>query len=83
MHAENIKNLIESGLQNATVIVSGEDGRHFSAIVITPEFADKNRIQKQQLVYKTLGNHIADGTIHAISLKTFTPQEWEQHQQES
>jgi acid stress-induced BolA-like protein IbaG/YrbA len=78
MHPENIKQLIEAKLQECTAIIEGEDGRHFTATVISPEFSGKNRIQKQQLVYATLGNHIADGTIHAISIKTFTPEEWQQ-----
>lgn len=80
MRPENIKQLIEAGLKDANVIIAGEDGRHFTATVISPAFADKSRIQKQQLVYATLGNHIADGSIHAISIKTFTPLEWEQLQ---
>lgn len=80
MQPENIKVLIETGLNQATAIIEGADGRHFSAIVISPEFAGKNRIQKQQLVYATLKNQIADGTIHAISIKTFTPEEWQQQE---
>ncbi|MHB1947830.1 MAG: BolA family protein [Gammaproteobacteria bacterium] len=78
MHAQDIKQLIETQLPNSTVTVEGEDGRHFTAIVISPEFAGKSRVQKQQLVYATLGNRIADGTIHALSIKTFTPEEWHQ-----
>lgn len=78
MRAENIKQLIETGLKNSTAIVEGEDGRHFTAVVISEEFSGKNRIQKQQMVYATLGNHIHDGTIHALSMKTFTPEEWQQ-----
>ena len=77
MQASDIKQLIEAGLINCTAFVEGEDGVHFTAIVITPEFAGKNRIQKQQMVYATLGNCIHDGTIHAISLKTLTPEEWQ------
>jgi len=81
MHAENIKQLIETGLEGCTAIVSGEDGRHFSATVISSTFSGKSRIQKQQLVYSTLGNHIADGTIHALSIKTFTPEEWQNNKE--
>jgi acid stress-induced BolA-like protein IbaG/YrbA len=81
MHPENIKQLIESGLHQSTAIIEGADGRHFTAVVISPAFAGKNRIQKQQLVYATLNKHIADGTIHAISIKTFTPEEWQQHKE--
>jgi len=78
MHAEEIKNLIESGLNSCIAIVEGEDGVHFTATIISPDFINKNRIQKQQLVYATLGNHIHEGTIHALSIKTFTPDEWKQ-----
>lgn len=81
MQPDNIKNLIETGLPNSIVTVDG-DGRHFNAIVITPEFEGKSRIEKQQLVYATLGDRIATGVIHAISIKAFTPQEWHQHNQE-
>ena len=81
MRPNDIKQLIETGLKDCTAIVEGDDGVHFNATVISPEFAGKNRVQKQQLVYATLGNRIIDGTIHAISIKTLTPEEW-QHQQQ-
>lgn len=78
MQKQDIKQLIENGILNCTAQISGDDGRHFEAIVISPEFAGKNRVQKQQLVYATLSDKIKDGTIHAISIKTFTPEEWQQ-----
>jgi acid stress-induced BolA-like protein IbaG/YrbA len=81
MQPDDIKNLIESGLKGALVTVNG-DGRHFNAIVISPEFAGKNRIQKQQLVYATLSDRIANGTLHALSIKTYTPEEWHEHKEE-
>ncbi len=82
MQPLDIKKLIEAGLPECSATVEG-DGRHFNAVVICPEFAGKSRIQKQQLVYATLGDRIADGTIHAISIKTFTPNEWQHHNTES
>lgn len=77
MQANEIKLLIEAGLKDCTAIVEGEDGVHFTATVVTPEFSGKSRVQKQQMVYATLGNRIHDGTIHALSIKTLTPAEWE------
>ncbi len=77
MQANEIKQLIETGLTQCTALVEGDDGVHFTACVITSDFAGKNRIQKQQMVYATLGNRIHDGTIHALSIKTFTPDEWQ------
>lgn len=82
MHTSDIKKLIETGVPESTAQVEGDDGRHFSVVVISPAFEGKNRIQKQQIVHATLGNHINDGTIHAISIKTFTPEEWRKHNQE-
>lgn len=76
MHSDTIKELIEGGLKNCTAIIEGEDGQHFTATVISPEFSGKSRIQKQQLVYATLNQYIKDGTLHAISIKTLTPEEW-------
>lgn len=76
MRPEDIKKLIESALPDCTTLIEGDDGVHFNATVISPVFSNKNRIQKQQLVYAALGNRIADGTIHAISIKTYTPDEW-------
>jgi acid stress-induced BolA-like protein IbaG/YrbA len=77
MRASEIQQLIETGLSNCTAMIEGEDGVHFTAIVITADFSGKSRVQKQQMVYATLGNRIHDGTIHALSIKTFTPEEWQ------
>ncbi len=77
MHASEIKQLIENGLTNCSAFVEGDDGVHFTATVISPDFSGKNRIQKQQMVYATLGDRIHNGTIHALSIKTLTPEEWQ------
>ncbi|MCD6039156.1 MAG: ibaG [Gammaproteobacteria bacterium] len=79
MYPEEIKQIIETGLEECTAIIEGEDGKHYTAMVISPVFLGKNRIQKQQLVYATLNSYISDGRLHAISIKTFTPEEWRSH----
>ena len=56
------------------------DGQHFEAIVVSEEFAGLSRIQRQQRVNKTLGERMTTD-IHALSMKTFTPQEWQEKQQ--
>lgn len=80
MTPEILKQLIETHLPHSTVMAEGEDGVHFSAIVINAEFAGKSRVQQQQLVYKALGDEIKSGRIHALALKTFSPEEWAQQQ---
>lgn len=72
---ESIQKNIEQGMQVSYVNVAG-DGRHFEAVVVSDEFAGMSRVQRQQRVYKTLGARM-EGEVHALSIKTFTPQEWE------
>lgn len=79
MYPNEIKQIIENGIPECMAIIEGDDGKHYSAVVISPAFAGKNRVQKQQLVYATLNDYIANGTLHAISIKTFTPEEWQTH----
>lgn len=77
MQAEVIKHLIETGLQGAIAHIEG-DGTHFTAQVVWAGFANKSRVQKQQCVNETLKAPLLDGTLHAISIQTFTPEEWQQ-----
>lgn len=76
MQTTEIERLIKAGIQDAEAFVEG-DGAHFNAIVISPIFSQKSRIQKQQLVYDTVKPHLLDGSLHALSIKTYTPEEWQ------
>jgi acid stress-induced BolA-like protein IbaG/YrbA len=76
MESKEIKELIEAGLDASVATVDG-DGAHFTAIVISPLFAGKSRLQKQQLVHETIKPQLLDGTLHAISIQTYTPEEWQ------
>ena len=80
MQPEKIETLIKNGLINVDVYVEG-DGAHFTALVISPLFAGKSRLQKQQMVYDTVKKEILDGSLHALSIKTFTPEEWQAFEQ--
>ena len=71
---ESVKNGIEAGLACEHVEVLG-DGQHFQALVVSAEFAGKNRVQRHQLVYKALGERMRE-EIHALSMQTLTPEEW-------
>jgi acid stress-induced BolA-like protein IbaG/YrbA len=81
MQPEEIRRLIEAGLANSEAHVEG-DGAHFTAIVVCPAFVGKSRLQKQQLVYDTVRAQLLDGTLHALSIKAFTPEEWEKLEQQ-
>ena len=75
MHPNEVKSLIEAGLTDAEVLVEG-DGSHFTALVISPAFTGKSRLQNQQRVYHTVNAQLMDGSLHALSIKTLTPEEW-------
>ena len=77
METEAVAKLIRDGMPGAEVRVTG-DGSHFEAIVISDAFAGKNPIQKQRLVMATVKPQIESGELHALSLKTFTPDQWEE-----
>lgn len=72
---ESIQKDIEMGMRTSYLKVIG-DGQHFEAVIVSDEFSGLSRIQRQQRVNKTLGERMT-GEIHALSMKTFTPQEWQ------
>lgn len=74
MQAEHIKSLIEKGLPDASVDVRGDDGVHFEADVVSAAFAGKLPLARHRMVYATLGDAMG-GAIHALALKTLTPDE--------
>lgn len=75
METQAVSQLIQSGLPGAEVRVTG-DGAHFDAIVISEVFAGLTPIKRQRTVMDTVRTEIASGELHALSIKTFTPDEW-------
>lgn len=75
METEAVADLIRKGMPGAEVKVTG-DGSHFEAVVVSQEFAGKTLIQKQRLVMATVKSQIESGELHALSIKTFTPEQW-------
>lgn len=74
MDAEIIQKLIETGLPGAKAQVQGDDGVHFEATVVSEAFRGKLPLARHRLVYATLGD-LMGGAIHALALKTVTPDE--------
>jgi acid stress-induced BolA-like protein IbaG/YrbA len=52
------------------------DGSHFNIIAVSDDFADMSRVKRQQTIYAPLSDKIADGSMHAVSIKTFTVEQW-------
>ncbi|HZM47153.1 MAG TPA: BolA family protein [Burkholderiales bacterium] len=71
---EQIEQYIKAGLECEHVEVAG-DGQHFEAVIVSPAFRGKSRVQQHQLVYGALGERMR-AEIHALSMKTLTPEDW-------
>jgi stress-induced morphogen len=73
---DELKGRIESALPGSTATV--EDltggGDHFRAEVVSHRFTGLSRIERHRLVYDVFGAEVG-GPIHALSLKTSTPEE--------
>ena len=73
--ANELKERIETALPGAEVAV--EDltggGDHFRAEIVSDRFDGLSRIQQHKLVYDVFEGEIG-GPIHALSLKTSTPE---------
>lgn len=79
MQAEQVKQILESQLENCAVTTAGE-GCDFQVTVVGEMFEGLRPVKCQQLVYACLNEYIANGTIHALTIKTFTPAQWEAQQ---
>jgi acid stress-induced BolA-like protein IbaG/YrbA len=75
---ENIEQYIRNGLHCEHLAVAG-DGAHFEAIIVAEAFDGKRSIARHQLVYGVLGERMRE-EIHALSMQTFTPAEWQAQQ---
>ena len=73
---DELKNLILAGLPGAEISVNG-DGRHFEARIVSDAFEGKSMIEQHRMVYTALGDSFATDAVHALSLKTYTPQQWQ------
>ncbi|MDQ3609921.1 MAG: BolA/IbaG family iron-sulfur metabolism protein [Actinomycetota bacterium] len=69
---QELKQRIESAIPGARAEVEGADNVHFSARVVSPEFAGKSRVQQHRMVYDVFDGQLG-GEIHALQLRTEVP----------
>lgn len=75
MTTEQIETMIRQGLPDAHVVVTDpmNDRTHFEAVVLSPSFVGKTKVQQHKMVYAALGGSF-DGPLHALALKTGVPE---------
>jgi stress-induced morphogen len=79
MDPSEVEALIESELDAQAEVrrARGEhDDDHLTAVVVSPAFQGESLVAQHQLVYDALGEHMTRD-IHALELKTYTPEEYE------
>jgi BolA protein len=55
---------------------AGTGGGHFRALVVSDRFEGESRLERQRLVYAALTDEMG-AQIHALSMTTLTPDEWQ------
>ncbi len=77
---EKIKQTIEAALEEATAYVLDpmQDGQHFESIVVSPAFEGMSLVNQHRMVMNALKAELGSNTVHALALKTFTPEKWAQ-----
>lgn len=78
MQAQELQDLLRRELDGCEVEVRSE-GSHVDVLAVGEMFDGLRPVQRQQAVYKVLNPLIADGTIHAVNIRTYTPAEWQAH----
>ncbi|WP_316672538.1 BolA family iron metabolism protein IbaG [uncultured Tolumonas sp.] len=76
MHPTEIESILRAALTLDELYVQGDNG-HFQVIAVSTLFAGMSRVKKQQTIYAPLTEQIASNAIHALSIKAFTPEEWQ------
>jgi stress-induced morphogen len=74
-----VKAAIEAGIPNAIVQIVDLKGTqdHYQAVVVSEQFIGKSLVQQHQLVNGAVKEALASGAIHALALKTYTPEAWQ------
>ncbi len=75
LSAQQLEAYITQNLNCDYIKVLGDDGTHFEAVIVSPEFAGKSMVQQHQRVYAALGDRMK-AEIHALSMRTLTPEAW-------
>ncbi|MGD1940376.1 MAG: BolA family protein [Leptolyngbyaceae cyanobacterium] len=70
--------MIQTEMSDAEVRVNDltGGGDHFEVTVVSTEFAGRSLVQQHQLVYKAVQTAMSSEAIHALALKTYTPETW-------
>lgn len=76
MNPQTLQDTINAHLDTEYVLVESADNVHFYVTVVSAQFEHLSKIKQHKLVKELFSAQFADETIHAMSLKTYTPEKW-------
>jgi acid stress-induced BolA-like protein IbaG/YrbA len=76
---QQVEAMIKAQMPDAQVQVQDMTGGgdHYQVSVVSSQFEGKGLVQQHQLVYGALNQAMSSEAIHALALKTYTPQAWQ------
>jgi len=79
MSPDEIQSTLERALPGSTVRVDDltGGGDHFQVWIVSQSFEGKSLVDQHQMVYGVLREALGSERIHALALKTYTPEQWE------
>lgn len=80
MQVQDVAELVRKELPDCEIEVQN-DGNHYLVVAIGDRFEGMSPVKKQQLIYGALREQLDDGTIHALTIRAFTPAQWAARQQ--
>ena len=82
MRMDFFSELVEKAIPESKADISG-DGSKFEAQVVSSAFDGQSTINRHKMVYAVLNEHIKSGAIHALTIKAYTPSEFEKIEQDT
>ncbi|WP_017718090.1 BolA family protein [Kamptonema formosum] len=73
---DQVEAMIKAELPDALVYAQSSDGEHYEVTVVSSQFQGKRLVQQHQLVYGAVRQAIDTNVLHALALKTYTPESW-------
>jgi acid stress-induced BolA-like protein IbaG/YrbA len=81
MPIAEVRKLLEGAFPGDQIDLSSPmgDDNHFQLVIVSPRFTGKSMVEQHQMVYRVLGGAMHEA-IHALALRTFTPEQWRKQQ---
>lgn len=75
---QDIQQALENGIKANKIEVSG-DGYNYQTTVVSEEFEGLSKVKRHQKVYGVVKAFITSGALHALTIHTYTPDEYQDH----